>query len=318
MKKIFLLFLFCVSFWEVCWYEYSGFSENTILNENNRYVCDSFCLIKIDTLKNIDELVIEGNFTWSWNIWVWVPISWNIQWIYNFDILWSVGMNESFSLEFLKKQIPLTSDIYVYYQWNIDSQVEYIVQKYSLFYKIQKQLFSAETFAPYSINLRYGKSIGDTSIIYFFYIIFFVIVCFLVIFWKFQRTYIFIWALILYGIVASINLWSFYSLYISTEAWYVQKQNYHNMWDYFAFTDGARKSIWLDNFDTPARECTYHSICRDHWPFCYYLKTLYFKPCRYVDDPKDAQYIILHKTDVSKYTQDRKVIHSHNGSYLLK
>jgi hypothetical protein len=268
-------------------------------------------------LKDFDEVIIDWNFTWEGTFGLAVIVSWELQWMRNYSLKWEKAIDEAFLLAPIKSKLPWDTLLYVYNQWNISSKVEYVTKKYSFIDKIKKQLFSAEAFAPYSINLRYGKKIGDTSIVYIAYISFIVIISVLIFFTKVTRENFLFVSILVFWIVASINLISFFHLYTSASTWYIEKQKYHNMWDYFVFTQNVREIIGLDN-DVTNNSCTYYSECTNHWPFCYYWKTLYMQPCSFTEKIDDAEYILLHRKEIPEKMKHREILYPFQGSYLLK
>jgi hypothetical protein len=42
------------------------------------------------------------------------------------------------------------------------------------------------------------------------------------------------------------------------------------------------------------------------------------QPCQLTENPEEAQYILLHKKEISIEMKDREILYPFGGSYLLK
>lgn len=314
---IFIVFFVLMSSWEAFATETQWFSKYEIKGQISVSECDSFCIVNIASIDNIDEVSIQWVFSWTGVIGLAIQNEKWIQAFVQYPIRWNVQLKEKIPLKNVAAQVPGVS-LLVFHQWNIKAHAYYSSVRFSILNRLSKQLFTAENFLPSSINARTGKYLWSTSIILIGYW-FFILICpiILILTERKRKSLLSLW-LILYSIIAMINLISIYQLYFQSAKEYKNKIHYHNMWNYFKVTQDMRDLIWLTNSNRETHSCSYHAECLHHWPFCYYLRTLYMKPCEHKKDPKDAKYIIIYGKQIPENYSDREILYSEGKNYLLK
>jgi len=322
LKIVLILLAIWVFSYSAYWFDWQQWFNN--FKEKNNLItgsCEKQCFIFLDKLWNNDKLNINLNFTWNWKFGYWFliwkqVIPWKI-----FGIKWKNILNYDFIFSENKyfSQIPQKSELILIFEWNID------INKLS--YKLIENWFidnillwwwdfwNMETLTPYSINLRYWVKILGTSILKYWYIIFFLFFLFTLFFKKYRKidVYILFW-LGLYLFIGFRNLITYTNI---TKTWletYVysdyENKKFFDLWDYIVFTDKVIKAI-------DQKKCNVYMKSIRDWPFKSHMISFYLKPCDIVNNISEADYVIYYKKNYKKNIK-WNILVDYNGSYLLK
>jgi hypothetical protein len=319
MKKLIIILLLSLFFqfnthaFNVEWFTIFEESDN-----GYNFECEKFCLYELDTISFNDVIILSWEVKWVWNIWYWV-----IQWT-EIVSLGNININENSTLDktFILNEQPLFSRIpkdkklYIYIAWNLKAN-NFIFKwgSTSIASKFIAWLKSNEGFTPYSINLRYWTKLNWIPIVQILYIWFVIILVILFIISKGKKKNILYLIIVLFLIISFKNLFDNTRTYVQTDI-----NNFHNLGDYYKFTNIVRKEMNLDNkeYMTDINQCKYYSECISEWPFCQYWSLTLLRPCERTSDIEKSNYILLYKTEISKDLKNKAILYDENNNYLLK
>jgi len=166
-------------------FEQQGFSEYQENNKEVSFLCQNQCFLLLWDLANNDVIKVHGDingngiFGYGFLVgqqvapWEMVQVSWPS----------SIDTTYIFSKNQLFDQIPKEAKILLVFQGNVWSQAMSIqLWKLGFWEKTQqlwKDFWTIEPITPYSINLRYGVKLIDTSLIKIWYIVFVLLAIFI-------------------------------------------------------------------------------------------------------------------------------------------
>ncbi|MCH2188360.1 hypothetical protein MK079_00845 [Candidatus Gracilibacteria bacterium] len=325
MKLLFAVFLFIISFFRVDAFDAQGFTLFTIDQNIATFECASTCAINLGDYTNNDQVQLSGEVVGNGTLSLGILVGTNVNVLQNYNVQELLILDENYTL-FNKNfyaRIPEGAQLVLVFSGQMSSQ-EFGVSSHTAGFitHITEFIQSNEGLTPYSINLRYGSQLFGMSWTQILYIVFIVFAALLFLLGKGNKQNILYLTLVLFLLVMTKNMYDFgRTYYEGVQSYHLSdtQKTFHHMGDYYDFTHNVREKMGIDDVSDPRGiNCSYYSECQSHWPFCYNWRTIFLQPCQNTKDPNEADFILLHKKEIPASFQSKEVLHSQNGSYLLK
>jgi len=328
MKKLLLLIL-GFTFWiNVSFaYETQGFTNYNETNGSITFSCEKQCFIVLWKKGASDTIRLEWDILWSGSLWYWFLneqqiIPWEFQEI---PMSWKLSKSYIFNSLSYYSQLPKDIPVILIIEGTAESKnLSVRLKKKGFSEKINylwESFWKVETLTPYSINLRYWVKIWDDSIVKIGYILFIIFgtILFLQKKYRHSQYFLILWVSIIL-FIAYRNLYTYSQILDNGFQNYsfqeYEKKKYFDLGDYTVFTDKVRKTLNLDG-KWEGKNCSLYIQSFQDWPFITHWKTVYLKPCTFIDKEADADYAIYYKVPIKTQNQYETLI-EYNGSFLLK
>lgn len=178
-----------------------------------------------------------------------------------------------------------------------------------------------EWLKPSSINFHYWVYIFWTSIVKVFYIFSIFWIIFLFFIWSLNIRNSFYLVLSLFLVISFKNFFDYSKIYFTwfrdfhlADDW---NKKFHNMFDYYEFTQKSRMIMWIDK-TWKEKSCKFYWECFSSRPYCSYWKSTFLRPCNYTSEISDADYILLFKRVIPEDLKRKEILYTQNKNYLLK
>lgn len=303
-------------------FENQGFENFTEKQSWIDFICKNQCFLILWQVSKNNLIEITWSFSWTGII--------GYGFLNGNEIIpWEINENifNKLTLSLLKypyfSQLPQDVNWIIFIEWELTWKNLLITTRNQSIWERIKSLWqdfsSIEPLTPYTINLRYWVKIGNTSIVWIAYIMFFLVFLYLFFTKKININSIMILWIILFLFISFRNLFTNYSI---TKAWLesysfqsIENKTFSDSWDYYSFIQQVRNSINLDS--QKWKKChIYFESFRD-WPFVGRFESVYAKPCYLTNEKEKADYFIFYKKEIPQ-DFDGKILLEYNSSYLLK
>jgi len=312
---------FLLIIWWICfWYNNYWFSTYKEW-ESIEFSCAEQCYLELWDASILDYVDIDWNFKGNWQLVLWAAVGDQLFWINQWEISGLKKIQEEIELSDIKAQLPENTKFILVFGWSVSWDIDIEANEYWFIESLDiiwDQFWTIkESFTPYSINLRYWTKVLWTSIVAYWYVIFFIVWIIILLFSK-HRTkklfYLWLWLFLFIGIR---NVCTYTWI---THSWvenFSKDKTLFDLWDYLSFTDKIRTKLKLDQWDKTKDDCHIYIKSFQDWPYVTHWTNYYLKPCETTDTIEKADYLIYYKTTPEKVDEKKTLINS-NGNYLLK